>query len=234
VTLSVPSAIGWVGVVVPAHNEQQLLPACITGLRVAAAALAVPVDLLVVLDACTDGSALAASPASTLVVDVRSVGKARRAGFTQLLERRPTGMTDSQSWLATTDADTIVPSDWLVRMLSHAAAGWTAVAGTVRITDWSDHSEHVRRSWESEYDDQDHHSHVHGANLGVRADAYRRVGGMPSVAMSEDVAMVAALEEAGERVYRAGDLPVATSARRGGRTRGGFAGYLRNLADLPG
>jgi glycosyltransferase involved in cell wall biosynthesis len=224
--------IGWIGVVVPAHNEQQLLPACVTGLRIAAAAAGVPVDLLVVLDACTDDSALAAAPAATLAIDARNVGKARRAGFTELLERRPEGITDAQTWLATTDADTIVPSDWLVRMLSHAEAGWTVVAGTVRITDWTGHSDVVRRSWESDYDGRDHHRHVHGANLGVRGDAYRRVGGMPAVAMSEDVAMVNALEAAGERVYRAGDLPVVTSARRRGRTRGGFAGYLRNLTDL--
>lgn len=225
--------IGWVGVVVPAHNEQELLPACIAGLLTAAAAVQIPVDILVVLDACTDESQLAAQPAATLAVDVRNVGQARRDGFAQLLDRRPATVTDTETWLATTDADTIVPPDWLVRMLAHAAAGWTVVAGTVRVTDWTGHSDLVRSYWQASYENRDHHSHVHGANLGVRGDAYRLVGGMPSVALSEDVALVEALEAAGERVFRAGDLPVITSARREGRAAGGFATHLRELAERP-
>jgi glycosyltransferase involved in cell wall biosynthesis len=225
--------ISWIGVVVPAHNEQELLPACIAGLVAAAAAADVTVELLVVLDACTDDSALAAFPAATLSIDTRNVGQARREGFTRLLQGRPDGVTDSQTWLATTDADTIVPVDWLVRMLAHAAAGWTVVAGTVRVTDWTGHSELVRSSWQADYEDHDDHQHVHGANLGFRGDAYRLVGGMPSVALSEDVALVNALEAAGERIFRAGDLPVVTSARREGRASGGFATYLCELAELP-
>ncbi|MCW2549277.1 MAG: hypothetical protein JWN96_3737, partial [Mycobacterium sp.] len=213
------------------RNEEELLPACIAGLRAAAAAVEVPVEILVVLDACTDGSRLAAGPAPTLAVDVRNVGQARREGFTQLLLRRPAGIADGQTWLATTDADTIVPPDWLARMLAHAAAGWTVVAGTVRVTDWTGHSERAQTYWQSSYENHDHHRHVHGANLGVRGDAYRLVGGMPAVALSEDVALVQALEAAGEPVYRAGDLPVVTSARRQGRADGGFAEYLRELEE---
>ena len=115
-------------------------------------------------------------------------------------------------------------------MLAHAAGGWDAVAGTVRITDWAEHSEHVQAAWAKDYEARDHHSHVHGANLGIRADAYRSVGGVPSVALSEDAQLVAALEGAGHRVLRAGDLPVATSARRRGRVEGGFATFLRELS----
>jgi glycosyltransferase involved in cell wall biosynthesis len=225
--------IDWIGVVVPAHNEQELLPACVSALLAAAAAVGITVEVLVVLDACTDDSALAAFPAATLSVDARSVGQARRDGFARLLQGRPDGVSDNQTWLATTDADTIVPVDWLVRMLAHAAAGWTVIAGTVRVTDWTGHSELVRSHWLADHEDRDHHQHVHGANLGFRGDAYRLVGGMPSVALSEDVALVSALEAAGERIFRAGDLPVVTSARREGRAVGGFATYLCELADLP-
>jgi glycosyltransferase involved in cell wall biosynthesis len=217
------SGIRWIGVVVPAHNEALLLPACIAGLRAAAsrvASLGITVELLVVLDACTDESELAAAPVDTLAVQVRNVGLARREGFSELLNRRPAGVTDCQTWLATTDADTIVSAEWLLRMLAHAAAGQTVVAGTVQVIDWTGHSEHTRSSWQSSYEDHDGHHHVHGANLGLRGDAYRLVGGMPAVALSEDVALVQALEAAGEHVYRAGDLPVVTSARREGRAAG--------------
>lgn len=224
------AGIKWIGVVVPAHNEQELLPACIAALQAAAAVIDLPVGLLVVLDACTDDSAAAAHPVPTLAVQARSVGVARRVGFTRLLAARPAGILDSQTWLATTDADTVVPADWLLRMASYAAAGWEAVAGTVRVTDWGEHPAQVRSVWQHEHEDAHHHSHVHGANLGVRADAYRRVGGMPAVPLSEDAQFIAALEAAGRRVFRAGDLPVVTSARRQARANGGFAGYLRGLS----
>ena len=225
-----PHRISWVGVVVPAHNEQELLPACIIGLKAAAAVVRVPVSVIVVLDSCTDASQAAVGPLPHISVNALNVGKARRLGFAHLLAERPPGITDSQTWLATTDADSVVPSDWLSRMLGHAAAGWSAVVGTVRVTDWSDHPEGVRTRWHAQYESGDRHAQVHGANLGVRADAYRRVGGMPSLSRAEDVELVAALRAAGERAFPAGDLPVVTSGRRTGRAAGGFAAHLQELA----
>lgn len=221
--------IRWIGVVIPAHNEQVLLPASVAAVQVAAKAAPVPVEILVVLDSCTDGSERAAAPAATVRVAAHNVGRARRTGFDHALRQRPEAITDSQSWLATTDADTVVPPDWLVRMLNHAAAGWDAVAGTVCVSDWSDQPASVRDAWEADYENHDHHRHVHGANLGVRADAYRRVGGVPAVGLAEDALLIAALEAEECRVFRAGDLPVITSARPAGRATGGFATYLRKL-----
>ncbi len=100
--------ITWIGVVVPAHNEQELLPGCLAGLAAAVAAVPVPVELLVVLDSCTDASPAAAAQVPTLTVDERNVGVARRSGFGRLLHSRPAGVPDSQTWLATTDADTVI------------------------------------------------------------------------------------------------------------------------------
>lgn len=223
--------ISWVGVVVPAHNEQELLPGCLAGLAVAAAATPVPVDILVVLDSCTDASRAAVGHVPTLTINERNVGVARRTGFRQLMRARPSGVLDSQCWLATTDADTIVPSNWLNRMLEHAAGGWDAVAGTVRVGDWDGHTEQTRAAWDTAYDSREGHRHVHGANLGFRGDAYAVCGGVPPIALSEDEQLIAALEAAGRRVLRAGDLPVVTSGRRDGRAGGGFATFLISLAD---
>lgn len=52
-----------IGVVIPAHNEEQSLHACLDALLVAAShpALGVPVRILVVLDSCADGSASVAA-----------------------------------------------------------------------------------------------------------------------------------------------------------------------------
>ena len=53
-------AIEAAGVVVPAHNEEALLPACLVALRRTASALHVPVHLLVVADRCSDRTAAVA------------------------------------------------------------------------------------------------------------------------------------------------------------------------------
>jgi cellulose synthase/poly-beta-1,6-N-acetylglucosamine synthase-like glycosyltransferase len=71
---------------------------------------------------------------------------------------------------------------------------------------------------------------LHGANLGVSADAYRGVGGFRALALHEDVQLVASLAEAGWRIARTARARVASSAREVNRVAGGFAGYLAALA----
>jgi glycosyltransferase involved in cell wall biosynthesis len=226
--------IDWVGVVVPAHNEEAYLPACLQALSIAVRKVAVVVDVVVVLDSCTDASLQAAGAFRTVEIDSHNVGAARRAGFTALLGGRPIGVPEERCWLATTDADTIVPVNWLSRMLAYASEGWDAVAGTVRVTDWDEHwgpkAQQLQSVWRSTYNGTDDHSHVHGANLGLRADCYRDVGGMPAVALSEDQSLIAAIAAAGRRVRRAADLPVVTSSRSTPRAEGGFGTLLTELS----
>jgi hypothetical protein len=199
---------------------------CLAGLASAAAATPVAVEVLVVLDSCTDASTIVAGSVPTLTVNERNVGAARRSGCRRLLRSRPPGVLDSQTWLATTDADTVVPPNWLTGMLKHAALGWDAVVGTVRVGDWDGHSAQRRAACRAGYDSRDGHRHVHGANLGFRGDAYRIAGGVPPIALSEDEQLIAALEGAGRRVLRTGELPVVTSGRRRGKVHGGFASFL--------
>ena len=68
---------------------------------------------------------------------------------------------------------------------------------------------------------------MHGANLGVRADAYLAAGGFRTVAEHEDVGLVETLRAAGAPIDSTDRAPVTTSARSTGRVPGGFAGYLR-------
>ena len=103
--------ISAIGVVVPAHDEVRLLPACLAALRVASMALpAMPVRLVVVADACTDGTAELARRAGAAVLETsaRNVGAAREAGMREVLSRISC-RSPASVWLATTDADTIVP-----------------------------------------------------------------------------------------------------------------------------
>lgn len=212
-----------VGVVVPAHDEQELLPACLASIGVAVRRSGAVVHVLTVLDACTDDSALVTG--ESLAITARNVGLARSVGCDALLAR-------GVDWLATTDADSTVPPDWLAVQLSLFADGAEAVAGTVRVGGWDDQPARVRSAFEATYGvPADGHPHAHGANLGVSATAYRAVGGFRPLALAEDQALLDALVSGGRRVVATGAIPVRTSARRTSRTVGGFADHLRELGD---
>jgi len=221
-----------VAVVVPAHDEEELLPAALRALRASAGLVAArggpPVDLLVVADACRDRTVSVALAAGVRVlpVRVRSVGRARAAGVADALHR-VRHLPPGRVWLATTDADSLVPPGWLSHQLALADAGADLVLGTVDVRDWSGHPPDVERRWRASYDAADGHRHVHGANAGARADAYLDVGGFADVDRDEDVALAAAL--AHRRVVRTGGEPVVTSARNRGRAPGGFASHLAGL-----
>jgi glycosyltransferase involved in cell wall biosynthesis len=231
----VTAPIEAVAVVVPAHDEEELLPDALRALRASARLVTArggpPVDLLVVADACRDRTAPVARAAGVRVlpVDLRSVGRARATGVADALLRVPR-VAPSRVWLATTDADSLVPPGWLSHQLGLADDGADLVLGTVDVRDWSGHPPEVERRWRASYEAGDGHRHVHGANAGARADAYLDVGGFADVDRDEDVALAAAL--AHRRVVRTGREPVVTSARRRGRAPAGFAAHLAGLGRL--
>ncbi len=224
-------------VVVPARDEEELLPACLDSIEVAAAAVGragCRVQIIVVMDACTDGTAelLAARPWIVATsVQARNVGRVRALGCSLALEAA--GVAPHRLWIATTDADTVVPADWLMQHLDAATHGWHALAGTVFIDGWAGQPAAARRRYLSGYAFGDGHPHVHGANLGVRGDAYLKVGGFPEMALAEDTGLEQALITAGYRVLHSGRVPVLTSGRHHARAVGGFAGHLASLGFLP-
>ena len=224
----------WVGVVVPARDEEDLLPSCLDALDVARREAGrrhgVEVDVAVVLDGCRDGSAdvVARVPWALAVPGPGlGVGPARAAGAGALL-RRHRHRAAEVGWLATTDADSRVPADWLVRQVSIADAGADVVLGTVAVGDWDGLSEPAKRQWQAAYVARDGHGHVHGANAGLRLDTYLAVGGFADLDRDEDVALAAAT--AHRRVVRTAAIPVVTSARLRSRAPGGFAAHLARLA----
>lgn len=216
-----------VGVVVPAHNEEVLLPGCLTALRSAASLVDVPVYLLVVLDACTDRTADTVGGTASLAVWERNVGAARRAGFASLLSQ----LGADRLWLASTDADTQVPPGWLVDQLAHAHRGVDAVAGMVGVANWSEHPHTTAERFQRLHHRIVGHPHVHGANLGISARAYLAVDGFPALPAHEDVALITALKRSRHRVLHTADPPVITSARRHPRAAAGFADFLIALAE---
>jgi glycosyltransferase involved in cell wall biosynthesis len=221
-------------VVVPAHNEFALLTRCLTAIRAAATALDAPTSVVVVLDACDDASASLAGQFGPdvhfLPVDERNVGAARAAGFSYAASAL--GGAGAGTWYATTDADTEVGSDWLVRQLDSAAE---MVLGVVRVSQWRHHSDEVADLYESRYRaETSRRHHIHGANMGFDADAYWRVGGFAALSSGEDVDLVERFRAAGCRIHSDDALWVTTSDRRNGRAPGGFADHLEEVSQEVG
>lgn len=212
-----------IGVVIPAHNEARHIGASVAAAMRAGAhpVLAESVEVVVVLDSCTDatGAIAASHGARILDLSVRNVGLARAAGAEAMLAA-------GARWLAFTDADTIVSPGWLVDQLAEQA---DVVCGSIGVEDWAlhgDHGEFLKEHFARTYTDADGHAHIHGANLGVSADAYVQAGGFPPLACSEDVALVRALEASGARIAWSATPRVTTSARTDARARGGFGDTL--------
>jgi cellulose synthase/poly-beta-1,6-N-acetylglucosamine synthase-like glycosyltransferase len=239
-----PPRIEHVAVVVPARDEERLLPLCLASVLVAAAGLQAlasgplrrpgSVDVVLALDSCTDGSPEVARrfPVRVVELGAGSVGAARRAGArTALRAATAAAAPFSATWLACTDADTTVSPDWLVRHVAAADAGADAVLGTVEPDAAEDSA--LARAWPRLHHLREGHPHVHGANLGVRADAYLAVGGFGDRAVDEDVELVARLRRAGRTCVATDRVRVRTSSRRAGRVPHGFSSYLAALGASP-
>ncbi|WP_369829410.1 glycosyltransferase family 2 protein [Mycobacterium sp. E2462] len=221
--------------VIPAHNERGKLPACLRAVLTAALCAPLPVTIVVVLDACDDGSVDLAGEYGPDVhfisVDARNVGTARAVGFGYARSVLGDGVREARCWYATTDADSRVDPGWLVHQI---AVGADMVLGVVRVTDWRQHPAAVADRYQRGYEaalgsSGADHEHVHGANMGFNARAYWRVGGFRSLATGEDLDLVERFEAANYSIHRDTDLSVITSARTQARAPFGFAHHLRQL-----
>ena len=159
-------------------------------------------------------------------IDAGVVGVARAAGTRLMLERYAGALT--RCWIANTDADCIVPPAWLRTQLDIADRGTEAIAGTVSVDNFSEHRQEVAARFRASYliDPNGSHPHVHGANLGVRADAYIRAGGWSDFTTAEDHDLWKRLARIGARRQSTSSVTVETSGRRKGRAPNGFADAL--------
>ena len=225
-----------IGIVVPAQNEEASIEPCIQSIRRSCEAAQLrDYWIVIVADSCTDDTLPRARRAvagvgEVLECDAMSAGSARRLGVDAALTHF--NQEDlRQIWLANTDADTLVPRDWITVQLKLADAGIAAVAGIVTLGEGGSPAaqELYRATYLTRPDGT--HGHVHGANLALRADAYVDAGGWAHRALAEDHCLWGRLERRGWRLSSPVSSVVVTSARLIGRARGGFADTLKANID---
>jgi hypothetical protein len=242
-----------VAVVVPARDEGERITRCLEALvelrrdeRVQA------LTVLVLANNCRDETverALAFADGCTIRVVVKAAslepgrahaGWARRLAFDAGAEL----LADPQDLLLCTDADTRVARDWLVRTLDHIDAGFDAVAGLARLDPRElrkldpDHRRRlaaIRRYEHAFYylkglmpsgEPSPRHFYEGGASLALTLDAYREIGGAPTLRVGEDKALCEALRTKGRRIRHPKDVRVLTSCRIHGRAADGAADTL--------
>ena len=212
-----------IAVVIPARNEQELIARCLESVIASATP---ETSITVVADACTDATAEVArgfAGVRVVEVDAATVGRARSAGVAAAVAAA--GVAASTIWIANTDADSVVPENWISEQVRLADRGADLLIGTVS-PDFADLSPRQVAAWLDRLDPLAANGHVHGANLGVRASAYEAAGGFAPLGEHEDVDLVVRCAAAGARVEASNAFDVMTSGRADGRTGGGYARYL--------
>ncbi len=234
-------------VVVPARDEAARIGHCLRALASQRGVAPEAYEVLLVLDACTDDTARRAHEASAahprlrllmLPGPGRGVGAARRAGM-ELAHDRLEAVGASDGVLASTDADTVVASDWLANQLDAVAGGAQAVGGRIRldpaeaaalgpaVLNARAREAAIRLAAVREHATDAEHHQFSGASLALTLTAYRRVGGLAPLVALEDEALERALRSERIPIAYRDDVRVTTSARTESRVPRGLAQVLR-------
>jgi hypothetical protein len=255
-----------VAIAVPVRDEEERLPACLDALDRAAALWAGrgggAVTIVALANQCRDRSvailrdtrlrhATLAWRAVSLLPGCRHAGWARRLAFDAAADL----LRDDDDLLLSTDADTLVAPDWLVR--NAACLGRAdAVAGravTIRAeraaTGTAGHRrldllgryytalDYLRAARDPGIEPWPRHYYEGGASIALTRGLYRRIGGAPTPPLAEDRALFDRIRAAGGRVSHPVDVRVATSCRLDGRAPGGMAdtvaGWVAQTEDAP-
>lgn len=216
-----------IAIVIPAHNEALTITKCLASVKTAIERLPSTIAAypLVVLDSCTDDTSALVKTAGVdyISCDYRSVGRARDLGIRHAI-------MSGTTWLACTDADSVVTADWLVQQVTHMMQQPTdMICGVVSVDSWAHLTPQTREDYIAHYQDMMGHRHIHGANLSFSAEAYLTVGGFASLPCHEDVDLVKKFEARGLAITWSNRVRVITSSRLQARTTEGFAAFLANL-----
>jgi len=257
-----PSAVLRAVVAIPACNEAERIGDCLFALNAQEGLGASGLGVVLFLNNCTDGTAHVVAALPPLPrLSVRVVERAYEGANAGWARRE--AMEAAAAWLEeggaadgvilTTDADSRVPADWVASNLAAITDGVDAVAGRIAL-DEVDAARlpaalHARGSLEGAYeallielealvdpvphDPWPRHWTTSGATLAVRHATYRRIGGMPPLAVGEDKAFVSTLLSSDARVRHDPDILVVTSGRLDGRAPGGAADTMKLRCEVP-
>jgi hypothetical protein len=233
-------------VAVPARDEQRQVGACLASVAAALrqardAGTARRVAVAVAVHRSSDGTAAVVEGSLAAMADLEvyhhvdedsaTVGEVRHRLVSAACAALGLTAGDDR-WLLSTDADSVVPSDWVTAMLAHAqTAAARCVAGLVDLEGWLAHPAAAAAYEQLLRDgvDGDGHRHVYAANLAVRLDAYAAAGGFPFVLHGEDHGLVSRVRDLGGRILPVHAPVVRTSGRMPGRARHGLGDLLLSL-----
>ncbi len=193
-----------ISIVIPAYNEEALLPATLRALKTAAAAAGVPYEMIVVDDGSTDRTAeiARAHGARVVAVNVRQIGAARNAGAKVAIGEL----------LVFVDADTLVPADVLQGAVAAFRAGAVGGGSAARVESsdpWWGPPLMAAASWLMRTA-----RWAAGCFIFVRADVFRLVGGFDEQYFaSEEIHLSRAVKKHGRFVMLR--AAVVTSGRKG-------------------
>jgi GT2 family glycosyltransferase len=238
-------------VAIPVRDEAERISACLAALD---SQYRRPDAVVLMLNNCTDETETivhAMAPCLRFPLDVvsrelppdlASAGHARRLAL-ELAAKQ----ADYDGVIMTTDADAVVPPDWVSRNLLALQAGADIVCGRAVIDPMEAaaipahlHADDAREcklialldhlGWMLDPEPHDplpRHTEASGASLAVRTDAFRRAGGIPAIRSGEDRAFVRALWMMDARLRHDPAIEVTVSGRIVGRAEGGMADAIR-------
>lgn len=250
-------------IAIPVRNEAERIARCLRAIDGQTGLAPGRLGLVLFLNNCTDDTArIVADRVPGLSIPVRVIervhagahaGWARRAAMDAAAAWLEEAGTAAAGTLLTTDADSIVPPDWVAANLAAFETGADAVAGRVELIPeeaallppslpargrLEDTYDALITEMEARIDPDPHdpwpcHRTTIGASLAVKLPAYHDVGGMPEIPLGEDGAFVAALLQRGFRVRHDRAVMVLISARLTGRAAGGVADTIRSRCEEP-
>lgn len=218
-----------ISVVIPAYNEEHYIRSCLESIL---RQTENPDEIIVVDNNSTDATSEIVKKFSQVTLiheSVQGMTPCRNAGFNAA----------KYDIIARTDADTVVPKNWIKKIKKHFENSDTiAIAGPAKFTDLD--PVRAQAYWQSEalffksFRSVLHHNSLFGPNMAIRKDAWEKI--KQEVCMSdkivhEDIDLAIHLAPLGEIVFDKA-LVVSSSSRRWKKIQPHFEypyRYLRTL-----
>ena len=232
-------------VVIPAYDEADTIGSCLLAVASQEGLSAEEFAAVLVVHPGTSDDTRGVAARAVAQTDLRLTvltgpgggpGPARRMGMDLAAS-----LLGPRGLIASTDADSVVAPDWLIRQLDAIESGADAVGGYIELDPTGLHpfvaeyrAARAAERLEIVHAHTPHaeHHHFAGASMALTAEAYHRLGGIEPLAALEDEALERALRAHGLRIERPLSVRVRTSARLTGRASAGLAHDLAHATAL--